>query len=137
MESEFGGGGKMSFAGLVKELRLAQTITLRQFCMKHGYDPSNWSKIERGINRPPKDPDELARWARDLGLRKGQEQWRQFMDEAAIARRELPQDIISDKKLAGLLPVFFRTVRGADAKGEALNDFVEKLRRAYSPDKVP
>ena len=52
---------EMSFGDLVKDLRIAQQKTLRQFCLEHGHDPSNWSKIERGINTPPQDEKTLAR----------------------------------------------------------------------------
>lgn len=38
----------MTFGNLVKDLRIAQKKTLRQFCLDHGHDPSNWSKLERG-----------------------------------------------------------------------------------------
>ena len=45
----------MSFGELVKNLRISQQKTLRQFCNEHGLDPSNWSKIERNVNLPPRD----------------------------------------------------------------------------------
>ena len=56
----------MSFGETVKNLRIAKKVTLRQFCQEHGCDPSNWSKIERGINPPPKDEETLMAWAKAL-----------------------------------------------------------------------
>jgi transcriptional regulator with XRE-family HTH domain len=35
-------------------LRIEREITLRDFCKRVDVDPSNWSKIERGIANPPK-----------------------------------------------------------------------------------
>lgn len=124
----------MSFGNLVKELRLARGMTLRQFCLKYRHDPSNWSKMERGVNKPVQDSDTLAKWAHQLGLREGTEQWQRFMDEAAIARKRLPEDLLSDKKLLEKLPVFFRTVRGAKLSKKSLGDFIEKVRKAHTAD---
>src|SRR6266404_5598618 len=89
----------MSFGNLVKELRIGQKKTLRQFCLDHGHDPSNWSKVERGVNPPPGDEKTLARWARQLGLEAGTDEWQHFMDLASVARGEIPQDIINDEEL--------------------------------------
>jgi len=124
----------MSFGELVKELRIAQKKTLRQFCLDHGHDPSNWSKVERGVNTPPYDEATLARWARQLGLKAGTEAWQDFMDQAAIARGQIPADVLSDAKLAEKLPVFFRTVRGAELGEKELDELIRKIKEAHTPD---
>ena len=31
----------------IKELRARRRLGLREFCLEHGHDPSNWSKVER------------------------------------------------------------------------------------------
>jgi transcriptional regulator with XRE-family HTH domain len=124
----------MSFGELVKSLRIAQKKTLRQFCLEHGHDPSNWSKIERGINRPPYDDKILERWARQLGLKPGTEVWQDFMDKAAIARGELPKSVLSDEDLFKKLPVFFRTVQGSELGKKELEDLIRKIKEAHTPD---
>jgi len=124
----------MSFGELVKELRIAQKKTLRQFCTEQGLDPSNWSKIERGINPPPKDAATLARWARQLGLKPVTEAWQAYMDQADISRGRIPQEIMSDEKLLAKLPVFFRTVRGAELTETQFDSLIEKIREAHTPD---
>ena len=124
----------MSFGELVKELRIAQKKTLRQFCLEHGHDPSNWSKIERGVNAPPYDEKTLARWARQLGLKPDTEPWQDFMDQASIARGQIPSDVMSDEKLLAKLPVFFRTVRGAELGEKELDSLIRKIKKAHSPD---
>lgn len=40
------------FGSLVKDLRMQRRMTLREFCRRTGFDPGNWSKIERGILQP-------------------------------------------------------------------------------------
>jgi transcriptional regulator with XRE-family HTH domain len=124
----------MSFGNLVKDLRIAQKKTLRQFCLDHSHDPSNWSKIERGVNPPPYDDKTLECWARQLGLKPGTEVWQDLMDQAAIARGQIPADMLSDEKLAEKLPVFFRTVRGAEFGEKELDELIRKIKEAHTPD---
>jgi transcriptional regulator with XRE-family HTH domain len=124
----------MSFGETIKKLRLARKQTLRQFCVEFGHDPSNWSKIERDVNPPPKDDATLARWAADLGLKPGTSEWSRFMDEADVGRGQIPKDLMSNEKLLAKLPVFFRTVRGAELDENKLNDLIETIRKVHSPD---
>ena len=126
----------MSFGELVKNLRIVQQKTLRQFCSEHGLDPSNWSKIERNVNPPPRDEGTLAKWARLLGLRPNTDGWRDFMYRAEVDRGNIPREIMSDKKLLAKLPVFLRTMRGAELTNEQLDDFIAKVRDAHTPDKA-
>jgi transcriptional regulator with XRE-family HTH domain len=123
----------MTFGNLVKDLRIGQKKTLRQFCLDHGHDPSNWSKVERGINPPPGDEKTLQRWAKQLGVEAGTEEWQTFMDLAAVARGEIPQDIIDDEELVKKLPVFFRSVRGAELGEKELDDLIRKVKEAHTP----
>jgi len=125
----------MNFGELVKELRIAQQKTLRQFCQEHGLDPSNWSKIERNVNPPPRDESTLTRWARLLGLVAGTDVWRDFMYQAEVSRGSIPREVMADEKLLAKLPVFLRTVRGADLTEAQLDDFIAKVREAHTPDK--
>lgn len=126
----------MSFGEMVKNLRISQQKTLRQFCQEHGLDPSNWSKIERNVNPPPRDEDTLAKWARLLYLAPDTDGWRDFMYSAELGRGNIPREVMSDEKLLAKLPVFLRTVRGAELTGEQLDDFIEKVRHAHTPDRA-
>ena len=76
------------FNETVKSLRLQKRLTLRDFCEKVGLDPSNWSKVERGVNPPPGDIGVLERLAEFFGL-SGSEKL-SFMDDASLQRNELP-----------------------------------------------
>lgn len=124
----------MSFGELVKDLRIAQRQTLRQFCHENGVDPSNWSKTERGVNPPPKDEATLTKWARWLRVEPETEAWTDFMYQAEVSRGNIPREVMSDDKLLEKLPVFFRTVRRAELTEEQLDSFISKLRDAYTPD---
>lgn len=121
---------------MVKSLRIAQKKTLRQFCVQHAHDPSNWSKIERSINPPPRDRDTLAKWAKQLGLQEGTPPWEEFMMKSDIARGEIPQSVLTDERLMSKLPVFFRTVQGADLDEQKLDEIIRKIREAHTPDET-
>ena len=123
----------MSFANLAKDLRIARELTLRQFCAEAGIDPSNWSKVERGVNPPPGDEPTLKSIAGVLGL--NGEARQQFFDQAALARSELPADIASDERVLAALPAFFRAVRGGELDEAKLREFVADVRALHSPDR--
>src|SRR5688572_7293809 len=57
------------FGPFLKELRLKKRLGLREFCIKHQHDPSNWSKIEREVMPPPRHNETLRKWAKQLGLK--------------------------------------------------------------------
>ena len=123
----------MKFGELIKDLRIAKELTLRQCCAELDVDPSNWSKMERGVTPPPKNEELLERWAKFFGL-KGDKQ-REFMDLAALARQEIPADMASDETVIAALPAFFRAVRGHELEGDRLQQFIEDLRAVHSPDR--
>lgn len=125
----------MNFGQLVKDLRIVQKKTLRQFCQENGLDPSNWSKIERNINMPPRNEVTLAKWAKMLGLKSDTEAWKDFIYQAEISRGNIPREVMSDEKLLMQLPVFLRTIRGAELTEKQLEDFIAKVREAHTPDK--
>jgi len=126
----------MSFGEVIKSRRIDMKKTLRQFCMEHGHDPSNWSKIERGINPPPKDETTLACWASQLGLSEKTNDWDDFMYQAAISKGLIPSVMLSDEALVKKLPAFLRTITNAELTENQLDDFIERVRQAHSPDKL-
>lgn len=126
----------MSFGSIVKNLRIAQKKTLRQFCEEHGLDPSNWSKIERDVNPPPKDESTLGKWARMLGIKPATDAWKDFICQADVSRGSIPMEIISDEKLLQKLPVFFRAIRGSELTEDQLDSLIRKIREAHTPDEL-
>jgi hypothetical protein len=75
----------------------------------------------------------LERWAAFFAL-SGDKKW-EFLDLAALARKEIPADMASDEAVIGALPAFFRAVRGQELSGARLKEFLQDLKAVHSPDK--
>jgi hypothetical protein len=124
---------KVMFGTFIKEQRARQQLGLREFCMKHGHDPSNWSKIEREVLQPPRDEETLRTWAKQLGLKQGSNDWLKFFDYAAVDAGRIPDYVLKDEQLMAQLPVFFRTLSGQKPSREDLDKLVEIIRSANQP----
>ncbi|MFT5470529.1 MAG: transcriptional regulator with XRE-family HTH domain [Verrucomicrobiales bacterium] len=119
----------MTFGELIKDLRIMKRLTLRQFCQQLGLDPSNWSKIERGLNPPPKDADTIERWG-DFFELTGDDR-HEFLDAAAVARMELPRDMIENKQLLTKLPAFFRVLRANAQDEQRIEELAAECTKAH------
>ena len=116
------------FGTFIKELRAKQRLGLREFCLKTGYDPSNWSKIEREVSPPPKDEATLREWAKQLGLKPDTDDWHKFFDYAAVDAGRIPDHVLEDKELLAKLPTFFRTISGNKPSRTELENLIKLLR---------
>jgi len=121
----------MNFGTLVKQLRIARRLTLRQCSAELGFDASNWSKMERGVTPPPRDIAILERLAGFFEL--AGETKQEFFDQARLSRAELPADMASDERVLAMLPAYFRAARGGTLEGEKLRQFIEDVRALHSP----
>ena len=119
-----------SFGEYFKSLRLRGGLTLRDFCVKNGFDPGNISKLERGVFAPPQSDEKLRAYAKALELHEGGTEWIEFFDLAAAAGGRLPADIRSDSSVIQRLPAFFRTLRDKKLPSEALDRLIEKLKNS-------
>ena len=115
------------FGKKLKKLRIRNEMTLREIAKKTDYDPSNWSKIERGLLNPPADEKKLKKWA-DV-LRLSSEETREFVDEALAVQGRIPEDILNKQEKVDLLPAFFRTVRGDKPTKEEFEKLKEKIEK--------
>jgi transcriptional regulator with XRE-family HTH domain len=118
------------FGTFIKQLRAKQRLGLREFCLEHGHDPSNWSKIEREVLQPPRDEEILRTWAKQLGLKPGTDDWLKFFEYAAVDGGRIPNHILEDKELAAHLPVFFRTLSGQKPSREDLEKLLGMIKGA-------
>ncbi len=116
------------FGETLKNLRTERHLSLREVCKLVNYDPSNWSKIERGRLSPPTDEKILASWAKALGLNK--KEFQQFIDEAKIAQGIIPQDILEQGDPIKYMPAFFRTLRNKKPTKEEIDKLIELIRNA-------
>ncbi|OGD78994.1 MAG: hypothetical protein A2Y64_04105 [Candidatus Coatesbacteria bacterium RBG_13_66_14] len=119
------------FGDFVKAQRLALNLSLRRFCQKLELDPSNWSKVERGILPPPKDEVFLERLAVELGIEVGSPKWRELSDLAHVDRGEIPEYVMQDEELVKLLPVFFQTIDNIKPTRQDIIQLLESLKEAH------
>ena len=121
------------FSDTIKTLRLERRLTLRDFCEQAGLDPSNWSKVERGINPPPGAVKTLERLAAFFGLIGARKL--AFMDEAALQRNEIPADVADNAMLQKTLPAFFRAARGHELTEAEFKNLADDIRKLHTRDR--
>ena len=117
------------FGKYIKSLRTRKQQTLREFCLEHGIDPGNYSRIERGRFPAPQKQETLERYATALGLARGSDEWIEFFDVAAASRGEIPSDLLKDEELLQKLPMLFRTLRATPVEDSKLDKLVEEIRK--------
>jgi transcriptional regulator with XRE-family HTH domain len=115
------------FGKYCKELRIAQGISLREFCKAAQEDPSNWSKIERELMAPPTDHARLERIASVLGIPPDQN--KDFVAKAEISAGTIPQFVMTNEVLLSQLPAFLRTVDNVKPSEEDFRKIIEILSR--------
>jgi transcriptional regulator with XRE-family HTH domain len=118
------------FSAILKRHRFARGQTLREFCLENGFDPGNYSRLERGLFPPPQSRELMEKYACALGLKPGTDEWLEFFDTAAVERGQIPPDLMADADVVAKLPVLFRTMRAKQVSAAKLDDLVDKVRRS-------
>ena len=118
------------FGEFAKDRRIAASQTLRSFCRDAAIDPSNWSKIERGVLPPPDEAGFLTRVS-DV-LRLTPEERVTLVDLAAIARGQIPEDL-RDEEILNKMPAFFRAIRGQEYTPEDFEKLLRGVKRLHQP----
>ena len=118
----------MKFHELFKSRRM-KIGTVREFAKKSGLDLAYVSRLENGIVLPPRDSEKLARLAMALGIIDGSEEWREFMDLAAVARNELPEDLQDDERIMAVLPAFYRALRNKDIDKDDIRRLFDMIQK--------
>lgn len=116
----------MKFHELFKQKRM-KIGTVRQFAKQSGLDLAYVSRLENGIVLPPKDIEKLVKLALALGIKKGTDEWQEFMDLSAVAKNELPADLRDDDRIASILPAFYRSLRGKRLNEEEAQELLELI----------
>jgi transcriptional regulator with XRE-family HTH domain len=118
------------FGQLLYNLRIKKEITLREMCRKISYDPSNFSKIERGKIAPPSEKKTLEIWARALGLKKDTSEFKEFIYQANVAQGIIPFEIMEEKELVAALPAFFRTLKNRKPNKKEIDNMINLIKNA-------
>ena len=116
------------FGSLLNKLRTENNLSIREVCKLVNYDPSNWSKIERGLISPPSNEETLKSWSKALQVKKGKIQ--EFMDDAHVAQGIIPDDILNRAEMLELMPAFFRTVRNKKPTKEEIDKLISLIKNA-------
>jgi transcriptional regulator with XRE-family HTH domain len=116
----------MKFHELFKIKRM-EIGTVREFARESGLDLAYVSRLENGVILPPKDGEKLARLAVALEIAEGSDEWQEFMDLAAVARNELPEDLRDDERVAKVLPAFYRALRDKELDEEEFRRLVDLI----------
>jgi len=114
------------FGDYIRDLRIKNNLTLRAFCKITNFDPGNWSRIERGILKPPSSKTVLENIVKAVQIIPGSEDYYILFDLAAVGH--LPPEI-TDSIIVEKLPLFFRTIRGEQPTRENLEELVEIIRK--------
>jgi transcriptional regulator with XRE-family HTH domain len=119
------------FGELLRKKREENRIGLREICRKVKFDPSNWSKIERGKLSPPSDQETLSLWALALGIKRGSDEYHSFIDLALIAQNIIPQ-VLTEEEMLKLLPAFFRTARNEKPTKQEIDHLIKLIKETLS-----
>jgi len=117
------------FGQKLKELRINKGLTLRKMCQKVNYDPSNWSKIERGRISPPSNDKILNKWAEALELTNDIE-IEKFISDAQVAQGLIPSDIMKEENIINYLPAFFRSVKKEKMTEEDIKELIKLIKNS-------
>ena len=119
----------IAFGEYLRKIRTERRITLRSFCEQAGFDPANYSKIERGMLPPPTEKSRLESIIKALGGAINGEEYRELQRLAAVDRGRIPPHILSDPEVASKLPALFRTMEGDQVDEESLKELVDMIQQ--------
>ncbi len=118
-----------AFSAFFKEMRQKKGISLRQFCLENHFDPSNTSKMERGLINPPNE-ELLQKYALALEISLSSREWETMRDLAHVARQTIPPEVLTDEQVAARLPLFFRSARGEKLTEEELKELLSIIKKS-------
>ena len=119
----------MQFGDFFRQKRMA-IGTVREFAKQSGLDVAYVSRLENGVTLPPKDFTKLERIGSALGLERGSEEWQTFLDLAAVAKNELPEDLQDNEHVKAILPAFYRTLRSEKFDEDEMQKLLDMIRDA-------
>lgn len=118
-----------AFGQMFRKLRMDSAQSLREFCVKHGYDPGNISKLERGLMAPPQSQEKLEEYGAALGLVVDSDPMREFVDCGLTCAGQIPPDVMANEELVAKLPLLLRTANTKLTR-EQLDRFIEMVKES-------
>ncbi len=120
---------KLTFGSFIKNKRIEQDLTLREFCNQYGLDAGNISRMENDILPAPTKRSSLEGIAKALKLEENSVEWVQFFDLASLSRKEIPEDIVNSfEGNIHLLPALLRATKNKSITKTEILDLIKKLR---------
>ncbi len=119
----------MLFHEFLRILRQSREIGMREFAHKIAMDVGNYSKLERGITKPPQKPEVLERIAK--GLKLDAEEKKKLIDLGNLAVGKLPEDIAESVQEYEYLPVLLRTIASKQLTDEQLKELTERINKEF------
>ena len=119
-----------TFGEILKQHRQKLELSLREFCSQHGFEPGNYSKLERGLFPPPQSAEKLEAYARALKLKPGSDAWLELFDQAAAEQGRIPGDLMANDAIVDKLPVLFRTIRSKKITAKQLDKLIDKIKES-------
>lgn len=119
----------MLFHEFLKNLRVMRDLGLREFAHKIGMDVGNYSRIERGIVKPPQKEETLIKISEVLQLdAENTEKLNMFV---AIEYGKLFADLAEVVRGYEYLPVLLRTISSKRLSDEQLRDLTERINKEF------
>ena len=101
-----------TFGTCLRAMRLAARLSLRKLCQRAGLDTGNYSRIERGLIRPPQDHAKMEPIRAVLGLAPEDDDWAYLLLLADLEWDTLPRRLLTDARVRPLLPALLQETAG-------------------------
>jgi len=127
-----GKGRGSTWGEFVRALRLQAGYGLRTFAALLGYQPSNYSNMETGRAKPPKDAGRLREIAETLGITEGTKDWHSFHDLAAKAQKApVPADVAEYAATRPIVPLLLRTTEGKKLSDRQIRELIDYVNEHF------
>jgi len=119
------------FGRHMKLLREKKGYGLREFARRINILPSNYHHIEKGLKKPPMDPEKVTMLILELGIASDAKAKDKFYDLHAKAIDSVPLDIKDVIKESDAIPMLLRTVDNrklSEMEVKKLIDYVRNVK---------
>ena len=112
------------FGEFLRAKMTEKRLTLRQLAQRSGFDPSNLSKLERGVSYPPQKIENLNRLAEALDL--DDEERAEMIEAAEFGNGKIPQHFEAVKSNQSI-PLLLRAINNKKMDPEQVKGLAELI----------